>query len=243
MITKTLVTVENGSVWATPEQAQVLATLIETRKGGFARIYGYEATSNRVSPTIYDATVTTRFSYAKLLERKRNALNALTLSDILPLLTGNPKVSAMPLADVEAAFQARKASELASIEQTEQGNRDDAHRQAHDRCYLSVDTGVTIHFDTAKDADGKAQPVLTNGFPSIDSIMLNCLEVSRNVRVAGEYKKVNSGVPVLIGKAIERKLKDNGVRSMNRISLKEGKFERLAIDNEVILSEDIVALA
>ena len=84
---------------------------------------------------------------------------------------------------------------------------------------------------------------MTNGYPSVESIMLNCLEVSRNVRVAGEYKKVNSGAPVLIGKAIEAKLKADGVRSMNRITLKEGKFERLAIDNEVILSEDIVALA
>jgi len=100
-----------------------------------------------------------------------------------------------------------------------------------------------IHLSTEKNADGIMVPVLLDGFPMTDSIMLNCLEVSRTVREAGEYKKVNSGVPVIISNGIKAAMKANGVRSMNRISLKEGKFERVAIDGEVVLPEDIIALA
>lgn len=87
------------------------------------------------------------------------------------------------------------------------------------------------------------QPVLLDGFPMAESIMLNVLEVKRNVRVPGQYKVVNSGAPVLISNAIKAKLKADGIRSMKRVSLKEGTFERLAIDNEVVLPEDVVALA
>jgi hypothetical protein len=239
--TRTLVTVNGQSVWATREQADTLAMLEQTRKGGFARVYGYKATSGRVKPTVYDATVTTRFSYAKLLERKRNVLNAMTLDDVRPFVKA-PKLLAMDDAALLATFNARKAKELNSIATTEAGNRTDAHRAAHDRCYMNVDAGIVVHYVTAKGDDGLMHPTLLDGFPIVDSIMLNVLEVSRTVREAGEYKVVNSGVDVLMSKAIEAAMKAKGVRSLSRLSLKEDNFERLAVDGNVVLPEDCVGL-
>lgn len=238
--TRTMIDCNGSKVWATREQADTLAMLEQTRKGGFARIYGYKATTDRTVPTVYDATVTTRFSYAALVERKRAALEALTLDDVRPFLRG--KALACDAATLEAEWTARKATEIASFEATANGDRSDAHRQGHDRCYLNVAAGVVVHYVTEK-VDGLMQPVLLDGFPMANSIMLNCLEVSRNVREAGEYKVVNSGVPVLISKAIKAAMKAKGVRSMNRVTLKEGNFERVAIDSNVVLPEDVVSLA
>lgn len=240
--TRTLVTVNGQSVWASREQADALAMLEQTRKGGFARIYGYTATTDRTVPTVYDATVTTRFSYKALVERKRKALEALTLNDVRPFLTG--KATTCDNATLEKEWEARKAKELDSFNATLGGVRLDAHRQGHDRCYLNVADGVVVHYVTELNkADGLKHPVLLDGFPMVDSIMLNCLEVSRTVRQPGAYKVVNSGVPVLISKAIKAALKAKGVRSMNRVTLKEGNFERLALDGNVVLPEDMVQLA
>jgi hypothetical protein len=107
---------------------------------------------------------------------------------------------------------------------------------------MNIAEGVVVHYVTEKGTDGLMHPVLTDGFPTIASIMLNVLEVSRNVRIPGEYKKVNSGVPVLISNAIKAAIKERGVRELTRLSLKEDNFERVAIDGEVILPEDIVTL-
>lgn len=237
--TRTLVTVNGSQFWASADQAASLAVLEDTRKGGFARIYGYTAHSGRTVPTVYDATVTTRFSYKALVERKLKATKALTLADVLPLLDlKNPKLAGLGTAKLEAIFKERQGDEVNSY----LGMGNDAQREAHNRCYAHVTNGVVVHYVTEK-VDGLMQPVLLDGFPMAESIMLNVLEVSRNVRVKGEYKVVNSGAPVLISNAIKAKLKADGVRSMKRVSLKEGTFERLAIDSEVVLPEDVMALA
>lgn len=237
--TRTLIESDGTKFWATAEQAQAIATLAETRKGGFARVYGYVAKSGRLTPSVYDTTVTTRFSYAKLVERKRKATEAVTLNGILSYCRDNPKVKAATLDVLEAVFNTRKQDELDSYA----GNGNEAQREAHQRCYAHVSDGIAVHYSTMKDADGIMQPVLTDGFPTADSIMLNCLEVSRTVREPGTYKVVNSGLPVIVSNAIKAALKAQGIRSMKRISLKEGSFERLAIDGDVVLPEDVVSLA
>ena len=242
MNSRTLIEVNGTHVWATTEQAETIATLAETRKGGFARVYGYVATSKRTVPTVYDATVTTRFSYFKLIQRQKDAIQSVTVQDILDRANNQPKLTKMPVTELESILETRKAFEIASIDKTLEGDRDDAHRAAHDRCYLTVADGVVIHYATEKGDDGLKYPVILSGFPIVDSIMLNVLELSRNVREPGEYKTVNSGAPVLVSNIIKSILKERGVRKMSRISLKEGKFERLAIDGDVVLPEDCIAL-
>ena len=240
--TRTLIDANGSKVWATAEQAETIRTLMDTRKGGFARVYGYVATSKRTIPSVYDATVTTRFNYTKLIQRQKDAIQTVTVQDILDRAGNNPKLAKLSATELESILDARKAFEIASIDKTLEGDRDDAHRAAHDRCYLNLTDGVIVHYATEKRDDGLMHPILENGFPIVDSIMLNVLELSRNVREAGEYKPVNSGAPVIVSNIIKSILKERGVRKMSRISLKEGKFERLAIDGDVILPEDCISL-
>lgn len=201
LATRSLITVNGQSFWASAEQADSLNVLNDTRRGGIARIYGYVAKSGRTEPTVYDATITTRFSYEALVKRKLNATKALTLASIMPYLdTDNPKFKGMDTAALTAIFNARKADEVNSLE----GKGNDAQREAHTRCYAHITHGVTVHYTTEKDADGLMQPVLLDGFPMAESIMLNVLEVKRNVRVPGEgglsrgRKKVTKIFPKLV---------------------------------------------
>lgn len=241
--TRTLISLEGKSVWASQDQVATIAALIETRKGGFARIYGYTATSGRTVPTVYDTTVTTRFSYKRLVARKRAALESLTLADVRPHLRG--KALLADDATLERDWNARKAETLASFDATGNDDREStAQREAHDRCYMNLAEGVVVHYVTEYANGEKIKtPVLLDGHPMVDSIMLNVLEVSRTVREAGQYKVVNSGVPVCITNAINATLKAQGIRSMKRVSLKVDNFERVVIDNTTILPEDIVQLA
>ena len=239
---RTLTDANGSKVWATAEQAETINTLMDTRKGGFARVYGYVATSKRIVPSVYDATFSTRFSYSKLIQRQKSAIEAITVQDILDRAGNNPKLAKLSATELESILDARKAMEIGSIEKTLSGERDDAYRAAHDRCYLNLTDGVIVHYATDKGDDGLMHPILENGFPIVDSIMLNVLELSRNVREAGEYKTINSGAPVIVSNIIKAIMKERGVRKMSRISLKEGKFERLAIDGDVILPEDCIAL-
>lgn len=239
MNARALVTLNDGTkFWASQDQAESIAVLSETRKGGYARIMGYVAKTGRVVPQVYDATITTRFSYAKLVARKLAAIKALSLNDILAYCRDNPKIKAMTVDQLDATFAQRKADEINSLE----GKGNDAQRDAHKRCYAHICDGVVAHYVTEDDADGLRQPVLVDGFPVAESIMMNYLEVSKTVREQGQYKVVNSGAPVIISNAIKAALSKQGIRSMKRLALKEGSFERLVIDHETVLPEDVVAL-
>lgn len=241
MQTKTLISTEHGKVWATAAQAEALQALTQTRKGGFARVYGYMPSTGYVVPPVQDIVVVTRFSVEKLYDRKTKALNAISFNDVKPAIAKNAKLAALTVQEQEDLFNERKAGMVASMAQTAAGDRSDAHRQGHDRCYLHLAEGVKVNYDTVK-VDGLMQPVLTDGFPTVASIMLTCLENSKFVRVEGQSKPApNSGTPVLMGNAIESLLNKKSV-GIKTISLKEGNFERLAIDGEVILTEDVAGL-
>ena len=236
VVNMSLITVSDKTVWATPQQCETLKTLTDSRKGGFARVIGYKPTSGYVTPPVVDMTVTTRFSYQKLIERQAAIIETITFEQAEPyLVKANVNVTDTDL------FEQRKAMMLASIKKTTDGDRSDAMRAAHDRCYINFADGVTVHLRTEK-VDGIMQPVLQAGSPVIDSIMLNVLEVSRTVRQAGERKIVKSGVPVLISNAIDKVARDSGVRQMKRIALKDDNFESLKIDGETITPDDIIGL-
>ena len=241
MQTKTLVVVPSGKVWASPNQAETLQALTDTRKGGFARVYGYKPTSDWVVPPVQEIVMITRFSTEKLYARKVKARNELKFADVLPAIAKNPKLSAMTVSDLEALFNERKAMEVDSMEQTLDGDRSGAHREGHDRCYLHIDQGVKVNFVTEKGKDGLMYPVLTDGFPTVASIMLSYLENSKVTRVAGVRKVVNSKPPKLMSNAIESVLNKKSV-GLKMLSLKEDNFERLVIDGEVVLSEDVAGL-
>lgn len=231
-------TVDGKTFICSARQANTIQTLLECQKGGFAKVRGYVATSGRVSPETADMTVLTRFSTERLYKRKMKALQEMTLDDIKDQILKNVKVSALPFADLNKAFEDRKASEVASMQKTLDGVRDDARRAAHDRNYVSIGDGVKVHFVSEKNADGIKVPVLnSDGIPTVESIMLTVVEIAKTVLVEGEYKKVNSGVPVLISNAMHAKLPKS--TKIKTLSLKSDNFESLVIDGETVLPKDI----
>ena len=238
-------TVDGSTFVCSARQAATIQTLVETQKGGFASVRGYVSTSKRVSPETADMTVLTRFSVSRLYDRRIKALQAVTLDAILPILSKSAKVpigilltDKVYFATITEAFNARKATEIASLQKTLDGVRDDAQRAAHDRNYARIGDGVKVHFVCEKNADGKMIPVLNaDGIPTVQSIMLSVIEIAKNVLVEGEYKTVNSGMPVLIGNAIQSVMPKS--TKIKMLSLKDDNFTSITIDNETVLPKDI----
>lgn len=241
MQSKTLIVVPNGKVWASRQQADTIETLALTRKGGFTRIYGYRPSSNWVVSPVQDIVGITRISTAKVYERKRTALESIAFNDIADAIKASPKLSALTRSAQVELFTTRLSKELQSLNTSLDGVREDAHRKGHDRCYLNLADGVKVNYVTEKGADGLMYPVITDGFPTVASIMLTYLENSKVTRVAGERKVVNSGVDKLMSNAINSVLNSKSV-GIKTASLKEDNFERIVIDKEVIVCEDVVGL-
>ena len=240
-MTHTILTDLNGQKFrATAEQAEALESLSVARQGGIATVYGYVATSDRVKPTVYDAQLITRFSVENLYKRKMAALSDLRFSDVKEYIDADPVLSKLPESELLTIFNTRKAKEVDSMNTTLSGDRSDAHRQGHDRCYARVADGIKVHFVTEK-VEGIMQPVLTDGLPTVASIMVACLELNRNVREPGEYKVVKSGAPVLMSNAISKALNKRSV-GLKFLSLKEGNFERLIVARKSYLPEDVASI-
>ena len=230
---------------ATASQAEALESLSQARAGGIATVYGYVSKSAYVAgkPAVYDMQFLSRFSTKRLYERKIAALSDITLSDIRGDVAKDPVLSKLSDAELATVFNDRKASEVASLANTvsDDADRSDAHRQAHDRCYATVAEGVRVHFVTAKDGEGKAQPVLENGLPVVKSIMVNVLQLNKTVREAGEIKVVNSKAPVRISNILKKHLNLKSV-GFKALSLGEDNFERLVVARKSYLPEDVAGI-
>ena len=222
-----------------PRQAAALELLMDSNAGGFASVKGYVSESGKIEPETADITFISRFSVENMYKRTIAALESLTMNDIMDDVRDNPKIKAMSTDDLYAAFDDRKATLIASMRKTLDGVRDDARRQAHDRCYHTLTTGVKVHFVTEK-IGKETVPVLTDGLPVVKSIMLNILQVSKNVTKPGVYKVVNSGVPVILSNAITKHLPKSC--KMKALSLKEDNFESLKLAGLEYLPEDFKGL-
>jgi hypothetical protein len=225
---------------ATAAQSEAIDSLSVARKGGIATVYGYMPTTGYVKDKypVQDMQIITRFSTERLYARKMAALSEIRFSDVRDHIAADPVLSVMNEAELLTLFNTRKADEVASMNTTLSGDRSDAHRQGHDRCYASMAEGIRVHFVTEKDEEGLMQPVLTDGLPTVASIMVTYLELNRNVRVKGEYKVVNSKAPVRMSNAISKVLNAKSV-GLKTMSLKEDNFERLIIDRKAYLPEDV----
>lgn len=222
----------------TEAQRETLEKLQKIVRGGIGTVHGYVMTSGRTVPEKADIQFLTAFSTKRLYERKLAALESITFEEVAPNLTA-PKLAALTEAERRSTFDDRKQKEIDSLRKSIDGtDRSDAHRQAHDRCYCEIGPGVKVHYRTEKDVDGIKQPVLINDLPVVESIMLTIIEIKRSVIEPGEYKKVNSGAPVLTSNAIKRTM---NLRSTNlkTLSLKEDNFDSLVVDHNTFLPEHV----
>lgn len=240
-MTDVILTGQNGQQFrATAQQAEALENLSEARKGGIATVYGYVPKTGYVKDQypVVDMQVLTRFSTENLYKRKMTALSEIRFSDVKPHVNSDPVLSKMDETDLLALFNERKSKEVDSMNTTLSGDRSDSHRQGHDRCYAHIADGVKVNFVTEKDKDGLMQPVLTDGLPTVASIMVSYLEINRTTRKEGEYKVVNSGAPVRMSNAIGKVLNSRSV-GLKMLSLKEDNFERLIVSRKSYLPEDV----
>lgn len=223
----------------TEAQRETIQQLEQINRGGIGTVRGYVAKSGRVTPEKADIQFITAFSTERLYERKINALDGVTFADVADRLDlNNPKLAKLTEDERRTTFETRKSNEMMSLQKTLKGDRSDAHRQAHDRCYCHVGQGIKVHYRTEKDDDGIKQPILVNDLPVVESIMLTILEIKRKVIEPGEYKKVNSGAPVLIGNAIKSVLNKRSV-GLKTLSLKEDNFDSIVLDHKTFLPENV----
>ena len=223
----------------TQAQADTLDRLAAMRKGCIGSVKGYRPTTGYVpgKTPVVDMQIITRFDTSKLYARKVEALNAVTFADAAEAIAKHPKLAALPTGEALTLFNTAKDAAIASLTKTLDGDRDDAHREGHDRCYARVADGVKVHLVTEK-VDGIMVPVLTDGLPTLASIMVPYLELNRTVRVPGEYKVVNSGPKVLMDNVIAGLLNARSV-GYKTLSLKEGNFDSLNVDKQSITPDDL----
>lgn len=228
---------DGRKVRITAQQAAAIEALDNTRKGGCASVIGYIPSSNWVESPVHDIQMITHFSTAKLYERKREALMAIKYDDVKEDAQNDEKLSELSDDKLRLLFEDRKHRAIASILDTNDGYREDAHRQAHDRCYAYFGD-VKVHLQTEK-VDGIKQPVEDeNGNLLCASIMVPYLELKVTERKPGVRKNVNSGAPVRMSNMIDKCLNGRSV-GYKTLSLKEDNFQELRVDRKTFLPEEV----
>jgi len=228
-------------LYATMEQIAALAILKDTRKGGVASVQGYVPSTNWIDKPVQNIQFISRINTERLYKRHIEALNALSYGDIADTIAKDDKLAAMTHTDLLALFESRRDMEVASKEKTLSGDRSGAHRAGHDRCYLSVDTGIKVNLMTSKGDDGLQHPVLSNGYPMIATIMVSAFFLKVTTVKEGTRKTVNSGAPVRMSNIIKSVLNQAGL-NLKMLSLKADNFDRLTIDKNVIVADDYLSM-
>jgi hypothetical protein len=238
-VSRVLVTDLSGSsVWIAPNQLDSLESLAHCNNGGCASVHGYVPYSGYVERPTLNIQFISKFSNARRMDRRIAALEAITFADMPTSWIPTDKLKGKTH---EAWFDIRKEFELNSMRKTLSGDRSDAHRQGHDRCYAQFAKGVSAHLYTEKGTDGLMHPILTDGYPTVKSIMISIIELNRTIVVKGIFKTVNSGAAVLTSKAINKLLNQKSV-SIRKLSLNDSNFDKLVIDHNVIIPNDIESL-
>ena len=227
------VTADDGrKVKMTAAQAQAVQTLNASRKGGCAAVTGYSPSTNWTVPPVQDIQLLTNFSTEKLYQRRLLALENITFGDVTDKLAADPVLSGKTMSELRDIFDARKEKMMATLQKTLDGDRSDAQRQAHDRCYVHIG-GVKLHLVTEK-VDGRMEPVVDReGHVRVQNVMVKYLELNVKTRQEGQRKVVNSGAPVRMGNLIESCLNKRSV-GFKTLSLKEDNFESFKIDGKLI---------
>jgi hypothetical protein len=235
---KTITSLDGRKVSVTPAQKSAIETLVNSRKGGFATVHGYVPSTNWVVSPIQDINMITKFSTSKLYERKINALNNISFKDVSELIKQDDKLSALPFDKVEDIFNTRKQMLIDSMNKTLEGDRSDNYRLAHDTFYTFFDNGVKVNLKSKTVNGQRLLETNEKGEFLVNSIMVHYLPLSTKTIKEGERKVVNSGAPVRMSNIIDKLLNKKSV-SLRTLSLKEGNFDSLTIDNKTLTEQDV----
>jgi hypothetical protein len=231
---------DGKEIWVTPAQADILNDLTNAHGGGCASIHGYRPTSGYVESPVVDLQVLTRFSTAKLMMRKLEAIRAIKFQDAMPGILRDEVLSEKNILELKELFDTRHTYEMSTITKTQDGDRSDAHRQGHDRCFATFGDGVKCHLFTEKNpTDKKMYPIKLNGLSVLESIKLPVLELARKVVTEGVSKpKPNSRAPKRMSNVINALLNSRSV-GYKTLALKEDNFDKLVISGMEVLPEDV----
>jgi len=233
-------TIDGRNVIINEFQGSIIETLKATRKGGFARILAYspDAKNKRyIERPLYDVTVITRFSVSRMYARILEALEAMRFDDIV---INDEKLITLSNEKLQELFNERKEFLIKRYN----GERKNAHTEAHARNYVRICTGVVGHLVTAYDKEAKKMlPVLDdNGNATLRSIMLEGLAVNKTMLAKGTAKPVNSRMPTRMGKAIEKAL-PRVSSAYRRFSLSLETVGAVSIDNNTVLPTELADVA
>lgn len=237
-MSKLLVEYNDKKFWVSQKQAETIALLAETHKGGMGAIHGYVPTSDYVKSPVVDIQLITRFSTPALYQRKIDALSGISFKDVEDDVKADKVLKVLPRNEQIKLFNERMSQEIDSLTKTLDGERNDSYRAGHDRCYAVIGDGIKVHFETKKGLDNLKHPVIENGYPVAESIMVAYLELGRTYRESGEKKVVNSGDSVRMKNCIEKQLNSRSV-GYRTLSLKENNFEKFTVSRKTITPNDI----
>lgn len=242
VITVTATAVDGRKVNLTAKQAAAIETMTNTRKGGCGSVTGYRPSpaSWEIVPTM-NIQLITHFSTTNLYKRRLEALETVKFEHVKNRLAADEKLGNMTMQDCIDLFNTRKQMMMDSLQKTLDGDRSDAHRQAHDRCYAYIGD-VKVHLKTIDGmVDGKKRkvPVEDNdGAVFVESIMIPYLELNVTEVTKGKRKVKNSGAPVRMSNLIEGCLNKRSV-VYKTLSLKQDNFESFRVDRQEFLAEDV----
>ena len=227
---------DGRTIKMTARQARAIETLTNTRKGGCGSVIGYRPTTNWDVSPVQDIQLITHFSTEALYRRRMEALEAVEFKDVTRYLAGDPKLGNMTIVECHDVFKRRKAKEIATLQKTLDGDRNDPHRAAHDRCYAQVGD-VKVHLVTEK-VDGLKEPVMDGDAVIVDTIMVPYIQLNVTTRTEGKRKERNSGAEVRMSNLINRALNKSSV-VYKTLSLKPDNFEAFRTDRQEFLPEEM----
>jgi hypothetical protein len=227
--------------WATKAQSNAIDKLNSAGHGRFISVLGYKPTTGYSKAPTVDYTLLSKFSTTRLYERKVKALNNISFDDVCKLAKDDEKLSKLENSKLKDIFQTRLNKEIESLAKSIDGTLSNAHTRGHDRNYAKFDNGIVVNFKTEKE-DGVQTPILTDGLPTAETILVTGLTIQKKVIIEGERKVVNSGAPVRVSNIIKRLLNERSV-GLKRFSLKPDNFSEIRLDSGVILNESLQDLA
>lgn len=228
-----IVTIANRQVNISETQNDALEVFAVMQNGGIGTAVEYKPTTNYVEVPTVNIQFISKFSVAKLYQRRLEALRSIAFCDVV---CDDPKLAALDANAQQGLFSQCMAAMVESLNKSLTGDRSDAHRQAHDEFYVTHSTGVKCHLETTDGDNGRKELVLRDGLPIVASVMLNIIEIGRKVIVPGKRKIVNSGPKVLMDRAIEKVWNKRSLH-MQTLSLKPDNHKCVRMGGEVIESD------